>query len=165
MTVKNPPPQSLVCQGKKKCPFKSICYSNERVREANQFSYGVSKYLIFFKKWGKIHLKDNSYILMKLRLYKVFLETIKILSPYDKISTKYVLAWWILSIQLSHMPPPNTRGRLFWITCNQLKLLRKPSCLPVIQNSAPSVVWWRNLTSEWVQICNLHLNCSCQLRK
>ena len=33
------------------------------------------------------------------------------------------------------------QGRLFWITCKQLKLLRKASRLQVIQNSVPSVVW------------------------
>ena len=32
------------------------------------------------------------------------------------------------------------QGRLFWITCKRLKLLRKASHLQVIQNSAPSVV-------------------------
>ena len=32
------------------------------------------------------------------------------------------------------------QGRLFWITCKRLKLLRKASHLQVIQNSVPSVV-------------------------
>ena len=40
-------------------------------------------------------------------------------------------------------------GCLFWITCKRLKLLRKASCLQVIQNSAPSVVRW----------------CQCDIRK
>ena len=41
------------------------------------------------------------------------------------------------------MLPPNTRGRLFGITCKRLKLLRKASRLQVIQNSTPSVAGWR----------------------
>ena len=32
------------------------------------------------------------------------------------------------------------KGRLFWITCKWLKLLRKASCLHMIQNLVPSVV-------------------------
>ena len=35
------------------------------------------------------------------------------------------------------------QGRLFWITCKWLKLLRKASRLQVIQNLVPSVVRWR----------------------
>ena len=35
------------------------------------------------------------------------------------------------------------QGRLFWITCKRLKLLRKASCLQLIQNIATPVVQWR----------------------
>ena len=35
------------------------------------------------------------------------------------------------------------QGCLFWISCKWLKLMRKASCLQVIKNSLPSVVWWR----------------------
>ena len=41
------------------------------------------------------------------------------------------------------------QGSLFWITCKRLKLLRKGSHLQVIQNSAPSVFWCVNVTSEY----------------
>ena len=36
---------------------------------------------------------------------------------------------------MSHMPPPNTRGAFFWITCKRVKVLRKTGCLHLIQNS------------------------------
>ena len=42
------------------------------------------------------------------------------------------------------------QGCLFWITCKRLNLLRKASCLQLIQNLAPSVVWCVNVTSEWL---------------
>ena len=43
------------------------------------------------------------------------------------------------------------QGCLFWITCKWLKLLRKASCLQVIQNSAPYVVR-RRQCDIWIAI-------------
>ena len=49
------------------------------------------------------------------------------------------------------------QGRLFWITYKWLKLLRKASCLQVIQNSAPSVVWQRQ--------CDIWISCKFLTKK
>ena len=39
----------------------------------------------------------------------------------------------------SHWRRRATEGTEFWISCKQLKLPRKASCLQLIQNSAPSI--------------------------
>ena len=44
---------------------------------------------------------------------------------------------------MSHCHRPATEGAEFWISCKRLKLLRKAGRLQLIQNSAPSVTWWR----------------------
>ena len=36
-----------------------------------------------------------------------------------------------------------TKGAEFWVSCKQLKLLRKAGCLQLIQNSTPSVAGMR----------------------
>ena len=47
------------------------------------------------------------------------------------------------------------QGRLFWITCKRLKLLRKTSHLQVIQNSPPSVVRRRQ--------CDIRIDIFCKM--
>ena len=71
----------------------------------------------------------------------------------------------LIDNQIFHIPslwpptkPPNPavtyadtkhQGRLFWITCKWLKILRKASHLQVIQNSGPSVFGSVNVTSKF----------------
>ena len=86
---------------------------------------------VIWRKWPVI-----------IRQQPTYLATIHtVLTKPNFIFTQHA----VISIQLSHMPPSNTRGTyLFWITCiSGLKLLRKTSHLQVIQNSAPSIVRWR----------------------
>ena len=58
------------------------------------------------------------------------------------------------------------QGCLFWITCKQLKLLRKASCLQVIENLAPFVVRWRQCDiridakmTKGLSFINCKINC------
>ena len=48
-------------------------------------------------------------------------------------------------IRMSHWHQQMVDGAKFWITCKRLKVLRKASCLQLIQNSAPSTICWCQL--------------------
>ena len=78
--------------------------------------------------------------------------------PHSKSTTTKAAAYGF-SIQLSNMLHPNTRGRLFRITCKRLKPLRIAGCLQLIQNSTPSVAGMRQCCIRIGKILPLWVSC------
>ena len=74
---------------------------------------------------------------------------VQTLSSFVKIWWVNFLAFMLWLGSLSKIYPAVTyaatqhQGRLFWITCKRLNILREASCLQVIQNSTPSVAGWQ----------------------
>ena len=72
--------------------------------------------------------------------------------PIKKIWGRILgLAW----LKFAVAPLRMVDGAKFWITCKQLKLLRKAGHLQLIQNSAPSTIVWRQCD---IQITDLGMN-------
>ena len=63
-------------------------------------------------------------------------KSVKVVNLIKALEYEMLISWYLAVTYAA----AEHQGRLFWITCKPLKLLRKASCLQVIQNSAPSVV-------------------------
>ena len=70
-----------------------------------------------------------------------------------KIGLDSTFVNWDQIIRMSHWRHCLTEGAEFWISCLQLKLLRKAGRLQLIQNSVPSVTRWRQCDIWTTFIC------------
>ena len=78
-----------------------------------------------------------------LLFWGIFQHTYMFIPPYRFINFDELFPHTYMIGRRQQTEISQHQGRLFWITCNRPKLLRKAGCLQLIQNSTPSVALMR----------------------